>query len=73
MDIDYLLQIEGKSKNEILIEMRNQTGMTRKALSEYMQIPIRTMTDWERGERKMPDYVLRLMAYKLKSEGLLKD
>ncbi len=70
MDVDFLIS-EGKSHQDILIEMRKKTGMTRKALAEYFKIPYRTFTDWERGERTMPEYVLRLMTYQLKSEGLL--
>lgn len=69
-NIDYMLD-KGKSSQEILVEMREATGMTRKALSEYLKIPYRTMTDWERGERTMPDYVLRLMFYHLEAEGML--
>ena len=26
----------------------------------------RTVTEWERGTRKMPDYVFRLLAYRIK-------
>ena len=40
---------------------------------EYFEIPYRTMTDWELGNRTMPDYLLRLMAYKVKMENLIKD
>ena len=38
---------------------------------EYFEIPYRTMQDWELGNRKMPDYLLRLMAYKIKMENFL--
>ncbi len=72
MDVDYMIS-EGRSHQEILIEMRSKTGMTRKALAEYLRIPYRTFTDWERGERTMPEYVLRMMAYQLKTEGLFKE
>ena len=70
MDVDLMLK-DGKTRQQILLEMRKQTGMKRKELAEYLKIPYRTMTDWERGERTMPDYVLRMMAYQLKGEGLL--
>lgn len=30
------------------------------------------MQDWELGNRKMPDYLLRLMAYKVEMEKLAK-
>ena len=53
-----------------LIELRKSTGMNRKQFCEYFQIPYRTMTDWELGNRTMPDYLFRLMAYKVKIEKL---
>ncbi|MBQ9140949.1 MAG: helix-turn-helix domain-containing protein [Lachnospiraceae bacterium] len=53
-----------------LIELRKQTGMNRKEFAEYFGIPYRTMQDWELGNRQMPDYLLRLMMYKVKMEHL---
>ena len=50
-------------KDEIK-RLRESTGMNR-------QIPYRTVTEWERGTRKMPDYVLRLLAYKVKMDNLI--
>ena len=52
-------------------ELRESTGMNRKEFCEYFGIPYRTVTEWERGTRKMPDYVLRLLAYKAKMEKLI--
>ena len=56
---------------EYLIELRTSTGMTRSEFCEYFEIPYRTLQDWELGNRKMPDYLLRLMAYKAKMEKLV--
>ena len=56
---------------EYLIELRTDTGMTRREFCEYFEIPYRTLQDWELGNRKMPDYLLRLMAYKAKMEKLV--
>ena len=53
-------------------ELRESTGMNRKEFCEYFEIPSRTVTEWERGTRKMPDYVLRLLAYKIKMDNLAK-
>lgn len=53
-----------------VIELRKSTGMNRKEFCEYFGIPYRTVTEWERGTRTMPDYVLRLMAYKIKMEKI---
>lgn len=47
-------------------ELRESTGMNRKEFCEYFRIPYRTVTEWERGTRKMPDYVFRLLAYRIK-------
>ena len=56
---------------EYLIVLRTDTGMTRREFCEYFEIPYRTLQDWELGNRKMPDYLLRLMAYKAKMEKLV--
>ncbi len=53
---------------ELLIELRKDFNMTRKEFAEYFGIPYRTMQDWELGNRKMPDYLLRLMTYKIQME-----
>jgi DNA-binding transcriptional regulator YiaG len=64
---------ERKDTNrELLIRLREETGMSRKEFSEYFQVPYRTLQDWELGNRTMPDYLLRLMMYKAKMEGLVK-
>jgi len=59
--------------HEYLIELRNSTGMSRKVFCEYFGIPYRTEQDWELGNRKMPDYLLRLMEYKIKMEKMMKE
>lgn len=60
------------NSRDYLIELRKSTGMNRKEFCEYFEIPYRTMTDWELGNRTMPDYLLRLMAYKVEMEKLAK-
>lgn len=61
------------NSREYLIDLRKSTGMNRREFCEYFEIPYRTMTDWELGNRTMPDYLLRLMAYKVKMEKLAKE
>ena len=56
---------------DILKSMRKEANMTQKDFAEYFGIPIRTVEDWERGIRHMPDYVLRLFAYKMEMEKLI--
>ena len=55
-----------------LLELRKETGMNRREFAEYFEIPYRTMQDWELGNRQMPKYLFRLMAYKVKTEKLYK-
>ena len=57
---------------DYIIELRDSTGMTRKEFCEYFEIPYRTVQDWELGNRKMPEYLFRLMEYKLQMEKLIK-
>ena len=58
---------------DCLINLRKSTGMNRREFCEYFEIPYRTMTDWELGNRTMPDYLLRLMEYKVRMEKLTKE
>lgn len=60
-------------KRELLIQLRKSTGMNRRQFTEYFGIPYRTMQDWELGNREMPEYLLRLMVYKVKMENLQKE
>ncbi|MDD2979757.1 MAG: transcriptional regulator [Hespellia sp.] len=53
--------------------LRESTGMNRKEFCAYFGIPYRTMTEWELGHRKLPDYVLRMMTYQVKMEKLDKQ
>ena len=56
-----------------LLELRQSTGMNRREFAEYFEIPYRTVQEWELGHRKMPDYLLRLMAYKIRMEAMLNE
>ena len=62
---------QNKKKEDKIKELRESTGMNRKEFCKYFEIPYRTVTEWERGTRKMPDYVLRLLAYKVKMDDLI--
>lgn len=59
-------------KNRI-IRLRESTGMNRKDFCKFMDIPYRTMTEWELDNRHAPDYVIRLLEYYIRSEGLMKN
>ena len=55
---------------EELRKLRESTGMNRKEFCEYSEIPYMTETDWELGNRRVPQYLLRLMEYKIQMEKL---
>ena len=55
---------------EELKKLRESTGMNRKEFCEYFEIPYMTETDWELGNRRVPQYLLRLMTYKVEMERL---
>ncbi len=55
---------------EKIKELRECTGMNRKEFCEYFQIPYRTVTEWELGNRHAPDYVLRLLEYYIRMEKI---
>lgn len=54
-------------------QLRESMGMNRKEFCEYFAIPYRTVVDWEYGRRKMPEYLFRLMEYKVNTERILKE
>lgn len=49
-------------------ELRAASGMTQQAFANYFDIPKRTIENWETERRKCPEYLLKLMEYKLKNE-----
>ncbi len=48
--------------------IREQSGMSRTEFADWLGVPYRTMQEWELARRTMPDYVLKLIAYKVKNE-----
>lgn len=56
-------------KNKLYM-LREEMGLNRKEFAFRYGIPLRTIEDWEYGKRKMPDYLLRLLAYKVKMDIL---
>ncbi len=55
---------------DMIIELRDKTGMRRREFAEYFDIPYRTLQDWELGNRRMPEYLFRLMEYKVEMDIL---
>ena len=52
-------------------KLRESTGMNRKEFCEVFDITYRTVTEWERGTRNAPNYVLRLLAYYIRMENMV--
>lgn len=49
-------------------ELFESSGMKLTEFGKYFGIPYQTLQHWVHGERKCPDYLLDLMAYKLEKE-----
>lgn len=58
---------------EKLRKLRSDLGLSRKAFSEYIEIPLRNLEEWEAGRRKMPEYLLRMMTYYIKMSQYLEQ
>ena len=48
---------------KVIKQLRAQLGMNRTEFSKEIGIPLRTMEEWEAGNRKMPDYQVRMLLY----------
>lgn len=48
---------------------RIAAGLTQKAMAERFAIPIRTVSDWERGLRTPSDWVCALLVNAIKNLG----
>lgn len=49
-------------------ELREGSGMNRGQFAEHFGIPYRTVQNWELGLRECPDYLLKLIQFKLDNE-----
>ncbi len=56
--------MDREEKQKELIGIRKQSGMNRREFAREYGIPYQTITDWELGHRRIPDYLLRLLRYK---------
>ena len=48
---------------DTLKKLRAKLGLNRTDFSKLVGIPLRTLEEWEAGNRKMPEYVLRFLVY----------
>ena len=49
-------------------EIRLSTGLSQGKFCEMLNIPKRTLQDWEQGLRQCPEYVAELIAYRVKHD-----
>lgn len=53
-------------------EIRDWSGMTQLAFSQYTGIPKRTIENWEQGKRTAPEYLLKMLE-RIVKEDLKKE
>ena len=58
---------------DVVKGLREEMQLNRREFCEYFDIPYRTVQDWECGKRVMPDYVLRLLEYKIRMDQMLQE
>lgn len=46
-------------------EIRQSTGLSQAKFCGMLNIPKRTLQDWEQGLRQCPEYVVELIAYRV--------
>lgn len=65
--------MQPKEENEVnaIKALRLATGMSQGKFCEYIKIPKKTFASWEQGIRVPPDYIIELIEYKLRGEGLI--
>ncbi len=54
----------------IVKKARKATGLSQTEFARHLEIPVRTLQQWEQGRRNLPDYVLKLILFKLEADGL---
>jgi DNA-binding transcriptional regulator YiaG len=49
-------------------DIRQSTGLSQAKFCTLLNIPKRTLQDWEQGVRQCPGYVVELIAYRVKHD-----
>lgn len=52
-------------------ELRTAAGMTQKEFADYFGFSKRAVESWEGGQRECPDYLVKLIEYKLIKEEII--
>lgn len=53
-------------------DLRKATGLTQQGFADYFGISIRNIQDWEANAHSCKSYLIELMEYKLRNEGVIK-
>lgn len=61
----------GKEYTDAVKELRTHCGWSQQKFGDYFNIPRRTIQNWETGVNKCNDYIIELMIYKLRKEGII--
>lgn len=59
---------ESASDLPTIKELRESVRMNKTQFAEHLEIPYRSIQNWESGVRQCPDYVIRLIEYRLQHE-----
>ena len=49
-------------------ELRASTGLSQAKFAKLLDVPTRTVEDWESGRHKPPDYVVKLIEFYLDNQ-----
>ena len=60
-----------KTNNDDYKALRTKAGMTQQAFAAYFKVPYNTAQKWEQGKSNCAPYLVELMEYKLKNEGII--
>lgn len=52
-------------------ELRTACGMTQQAFANHLEIPKSSLENWEYEKAEPPIYLVKLIEYKLRHEGLI--
>ena len=68
MALGVKMKEENIQSGDLVKRLREEMQLNRREFCDYFDIPYRTVQDWEAGKRVMPDYVLRLLEYKIRMD-----
>ena len=54
-----------------ITEIKAASSMTQQQLADHLGIPKRTIEDWLSGKRNCPPYVLSLIEFRLRADGII--